>query len=303
MLASHSAISSSPEPWLLLPLLSATRRDGVYAAFSHQTSVDAIQDLWNRFPNGRADYDDELRRFITRLYRRLSDPQARYFLDKTPRYALIVDDVLDLFDQSPAIVLWRHPLAIIGSIIESWGGGRWAPYRLKVDLFDGLANLVKAYTRDPDRFVSVRYEELVLKPETTAKHLINRLGLDWEPAVVSNFNQTKLEGAMGDKSGVRTYEAVSAAPLENWKRSIASPVRKAWCRRYLHWIGDERLAMMGYDLAEIMTELDAIPTRFATAGDDAGLMMKSVLWSLAEPRVMRSKIARLPEFGRIYSHT
>jgi hypothetical protein len=28
---------------------------------------------------------------------------------------------------------------------------------------------------------------------------------------------------------------------------MAGPLRQAWCRRYLRWLGAERLALMGYD--------------------------------------------------------
>jgi hypothetical protein len=275
----------------------------MFSTYGHETSVQAIRDLCDQLPNGRADYDEELRRFVVRLYAKLSDPQARYFLDKTPRYSLIADAVLNVFTDSPALVLWRNPLAVVASIVESWTDGRWAPYSMKVDLFDGLANLVDVYERRPDRFVAVRYEDLVVNPVATAKQLLDSLDLPWESAVVQDFGQTSLAGAMGDKTGVRAYDAVSAAPLEKWKQSFASPVRKAWCRRYLRWIGQERLATMGYDLTQILAELDAIPTAVSTSVDDAALLVKGSLWSIFEPRVVRSKLARRREFGRIYSHT
>lgn len=303
MLASHSAIATSSEPWLLLPLLSATRTGGVFSAFGHDTAVRAIEDLWGELPNGRADYDQEVRRFVSRVYRKLSDPQAHYFLDKTPRYSLIADTVLDVFADNAAFVLWRHPLAVVASIVESWNDGRWAPYSMKVDLFDGLANLVDVYVRRRDRFVAVRYEDLVVDPESVAERLLDALGLDWEPRVVADFDRTTLVGSMGDKQGVRAYQAVSAAPLDKWKQTLTSPIRKAWCQRYLRWIGQERLAVMGYDLDEIQDELTAIPTRVGTSADDAMLLVKGSLWSVFEPRIARAKLSRRREFGRIYSHT
>jgi hypothetical protein len=36
-------------------------------------------------------------------------------------------------------------------------------------------------------------------------------------------------------------------------------VRKGWCRRYLEWIGEERMAAMGYDLSRSLAELDGAP--------------------------------------------
>ena len=52
---------------------------------------------------------------------------------------------------------------------------------------------------------------------------------------------------MGDPTGVKNYREVDTAPLEKWKTTINNnPLRKMWCRRYLSWIGEERLKVMGY---------------------------------------------------------
>ena len=83
----------------------------------------------------------------------------------------------------------------------------------------------------------------------------------------------RLDGAMGDKAGARDYSALSAEPTAKWRATISNPVRRAWARRYLEWIGAERLATMGYDLGRLRAELAATEmSRAALAGDavDAG---------------------------------
>jgi hypothetical protein len=51
---------------------------------------------------------------------------------------------------------------------------------------------------------------------------------------------------------------------------LNNPVRKAWFRRYLRWIGRERLAVMGCVLDVLIAELDALPRFYRRIGSDVG---------------------------------
>ncbi len=84
------------------------------------------------------------------------------------------------------------------------------------------------------------------------------LELEFDPDSLEAFGQTHLGGRLGDKAGVARYSGLSLEPLTKWKRSIRNPLRKAWCRRYLTWLGPERLLSMGYDSRRLRSELDSI---------------------------------------------
>jgi hypothetical protein len=64
ILASHTEVATTSEPWLLLPYLYTLRDHGVYAEYSHSTMVTAIRELCSSFPSGEKDYLDEVRRLI-----------------------------------------------------------------------------------------------------------------------------------------------------------------------------------------------------------------------------------------------
>lgn len=302
MLGCHSEISTVNEPWILLPLLYSLRDRGVYAEYGHRTAAKAIEDLCAQLPGGADAYRDEIKQLTMRIYRQLSSPSTTYFLDKTPRYHFVADEIIRLFDDGRFVFLWRNPLAVVASIVATWAGGRWRPYLYKVDMFSGLAALVDAYQRHQERSISLRYEDLVSAPEKQVRALLDHLDLVWDAAVLGGPAQT-LNGRMGDPTGVDDYQAVSSQPLEKWKRVLTSPVRKQWSRRYLRWVGQERLAVMGYDLEALLDELEAIPVRSATAASDLLLSAKSVAWSLVEPSIAREKAARLPQWHRIHSHS
>ena len=268
MLATHPEIATVPEPWVLLPQLYATRGAGVYAEYGYGPSSRAIQAFAQDLPGGRAAYDRELRAFVLHLYRLAADG-APYFLDKTPRYHLVADELLSLFPDAKVVVLWRNPLAVVASIVETWAGGRWTFGRWDVDLHEGLDSLVGAAERHAAQVHVVRFEDLVREPDASWPKLMDYLGLSFDPAVLTSFAETSLESRMGDPTGSREYRELSTEPLEKWRRTFCNPLRKEWGARYLRWIGEDRLAVMGYDLQGLLADLSDAPASVRLLGSDA----------------------------------
>jgi hypothetical protein len=260
VLAAHSDISTASEPWLLLPQLYVLRAKGIYAEYNHLLATRAIRDFVGEFPGGVEDYFKELRQFLLRLYGRASREQTTYFLDKTPRYHLVVHDIIRLFPDAKLLIVWRNPLAIVASIVDTWSGGKWSVHRWRVDLFDGLANLVSACESYSDRLYAVRYEDLIGQPMAAWPPMFDFLEVPFDPEVLSRFQSIRLTGRMGDPTGSVRYGMISTEPITKWKRTLATAFRKSWCRRYLHWIGEDRLAVMGYDLRDLLSQLEGIPS-------------------------------------------
>ena len=258
VLATDGQIASVAEPWVLLPFVYTLRERGIRAEYSHQLANVALNDFIRELPNGRRDYLTAIGSAMNELYQKATkDIDARYFLDKTPRYALIADEIFEIFPEGKFIVLWRNPLAIIASIIETWGGGKWNVSRYKVDLFDGLANLLDSYQSHSKKVLAIQYESFLQSPETELSRIAEYLELKFDPDVLKKFSEVSFSGELGDPTGVKNYRAVDTAPLEKWKTVINNPLRKIWCRRYLRWLGEDRLKIMGYDLNELSRGLDS----------------------------------------------
>lgn len=267
MLAAHSQIASAAEPWLLLPFLYTLRPDGIKAEYGHSTAVRAIEDFYSHhLDGGRSRYLEEGRRFFLRLYAEAAGGRP-YFLDKTPRYHLVANELLELFPDARYVFLWRNPLAVAASIIDSWNGGNWNLDSHRIDLERGLAQLVSAYGARTDA-VAVRYEHLLEHPEREIERVVRELGLPVEQGLARSFAAVELRGSMGDHRGRRAYSDVSREPLSKWQKTLANPFRRAWARRYLDWIGPERLTMQGYDYADLRAQLDALPLRLQHTGGD-----------------------------------
>jgi hypothetical protein len=266
LLATHPEVATASEPWILLPLLYSLRRPGVFAEYGHRTTVRAIEDFCDALPAGREEYLAEVRDMALSLYQSAAG-DASLFVDKTPRYHLIADDIMELFPRARFIFLWRQPLAVAASIMESFGDGRWNLEKYTVDLEDGLENLAAAQRLGDERVISVRFEDVVREPQAQLERLCGFLGIDPLQADPSTFKSISLAGRMGDRTGVKQYRTVSAEPLDKWLETMNTWYRRRWCRRYLNRIGRYRLSLMGYDYDSLMRQvesLDASPRRLGS---------------------------------------
>lgn len=302
ILAAHPEIETASEVWILMPFLYVLRRDGVYSEYSHRTLFRAFEDFCSELPGGVGGYLEEVKEFALRLYTRRCKSKPRYFVDKTPRYHVLAPDIMRLFPDSPIVFLWRNPLAIIASIIETWGKGSWNLYEFDFDLYDGLEGLISATKQADSRVCTVRYEDLVGADPTTRERLFKHLGLTYDDSLAAEFSNVRLTGRMGDQSGVRRYLELSREPEKKWRKVLASPVRKAWCRRYLVWIGKERLQFMGYDLDVLLHELDSTPSSLRTVPSDLARMLFGLAVRTLEPWLVRDKIASLRGGKRLHVH-
>ncbi len=301
LLAARAEVATSSEPWLLLPLLYARRDGGAYSEYGHYLAVSALRDFCAECDGGEAAYQQALRNFVLDLYAKAAG-EARYFVDKTPRYHLIAEEVMQLFPEAKCIFLWRHPLAMIASMVETFGKGRWMLYVLKVDLFDGLDNLTRAFAAAPQSALGVRYEDLVQTPEDVLGRLLEYLELPADAELSQRFADTELKGTLGDQAGSRAYQTISAEPLQKWTGVLGNPVRKLWCRRYLRWIGRERLAAMGYDLDVLLAELRAAPFSLRFLVSDIGQLLFAWVYAWVEPAMLRDKFRKLPRLWRVHGH-
>src|ERR1700712_450532 len=169
MLGSHSQIFSYPEPHLITPLAFLGYYDLVdKAAYDHINAAEAIKLFVTGLPGGEADYLDAIRAYADTLYgRMLGTSSKRYFLDKTPGYALVLPFLTKLYPDAHYVVLTRHPLAIASSYAQSFFGGDW----VAADQFNPIVNryvpaLAELLRHPPRHMLHVGYEGLVRDPQT-----------------------------------------------------------------------------------------------------------------------------------------
>jgi hypothetical protein len=135
ILASHSQVATASEPWLLLPLL-APLYDRLPAPGPRDPLVrDAVADFVGQLPRGRDDYRAAAREMALSLYAKAAQHDVAYFVDKTPPYHLIVDEVVETFPEGRFLFLFRNPLSVVASTVELFDAGRWEVTRYHMALF------------------------------------------------------------------------------------------------------------------------------------------------------------------------
>ena len=305
MLATHAEISTSPEPTFLLPLLHLDRETDVVATYDQKYTAWAIQDFTTSLPRGRDDYREAIADFARDLYGRAAPDGAVYHLDKTPKYHLIVDDLLELFDDAKVILLWRNPLACVASMISTWGrnGGRWNLNHFRLDLYEGILNMLDVADRFPDRVIEVHYEHLVDHPAAAATTILEGLGIEADPTAFERFADVSLVGRVQDPNAAKPeFRQVRSDRVDEWRRQLANPVRRAWCRRYLDWLGEERLARMGYSKSELEADLDGAPSSTEHLATDLLDLPLDVVSRLFETRLLVKKLRDQRNGRRLLAH-
>lgn len=288
IVAAHEGVATAPEPWILLPHAYTLRREGVDAEYFQHLLATAVEDFSARLPRGEADYLAGISEFALNLYELAGEEGATHFVDKSPPYCLVAEEIMRIFPEGKFVFLWRNPLSVIASMIETWGP--WRPTFMTADLFVGLPRLLAARQTNHSRSYAIRFEDAVTGDRETWAALMRYLEIEFDEAALTGFAKVEVEGRMGDPTGRRAYNSLSSDPQGKWRATLANPVRREWCRRYLRFLGEERLAAMGYDLRQLTAELDSLPhSRDGLATD---------LWQAArgiaqEPLRVRTRNRRL----------
>lgn len=257
IVAAHEGVATAPEPWILLPHAYSLRRKGVDAEYFQHLLATAVEDFSARLPRGEADYLEGIREFALNLYALAGEEGATHFVDKSPPYCLVAEEIMRIFPEGKFVFLWRNPLSVVASMIETWGP--WRPTFMTADLFVGLPRLLAAHGAHGSRSHALKFEDAVAGDRETWVALMRYLEIEFDQAALTGFAEVEIEGRMGDPTGRKAYSALSSDPQQKWRVTLANPVRREWCRRYLRFLGEERLAAMGYDLGHLSEELAALP--------------------------------------------
>jgi hypothetical protein len=255
-LASHPKISTTAETWFLLPLLYMLQDNGIKTEYGYSKFRKGFSDFRNQIKEGdKNSYEKLLRQFVLNNYKLASNNDAIYFLDKTPRYSLICDKIIELFPNGKFIFLWRNPLAVVSSMIESWGGGNWNVYKYHIDLFKGFNNLINTCNVNEHQVLEINYEDFVRHPEANTKNILQYLNLEYSSNLVREFKNVNFAGKMGDQMGTLNYSKITTNSINKWKETYTNPVRKKWAYRHLDHIGKAKLSRIGYDVNDLKDQL------------------------------------------------
>jgi hypothetical protein len=163
------------------------------------------------------------------LHRELQRSGKQVLVNKTPRDALIWQDIVSCWPQAKLIFLLRNPAAIV----DSWNAARkrWTREETARDVLRYGESVERARTMHGG--LTVKYEDLTTDPERETRRICQFLGLEWEPAML-RYGQAEHGGmlrGLGDWSrAVRSGRVRPHRPLPDAEAMPAHlrPLAQKW---------------------------------------------------------------------------
>jgi len=243
MLGKHPDVYCPPEPWLMLAMQALGK-----VSPRHPANSQVIGGAMREFLDDPSMHDVQRVAAHHAYNVRLNAVGRSRFVDKTPRYYLILPYLRQIFPHAKFVWLIRNPVAVAASFKTTWGmdlpkllaagGDNWGYY----DLVLGPRRLLNFSYEMHGAVYWIRYEELVKSPEQEIQKLTDWLGL---PAA-SGLTDFDTRGAVarsyaGDKKIVGTSRP-HADSVDAWENVFSNEELQV----LLDAIGAEVFQQTGY---------------------------------------------------------
>ena len=266
ILLNHKSIGGTAEPWLLLPLIYMNKSKGVISEYSSRLSHKALKDILKNTPNPDELFYSQVKEFANGIYSKTLNANEIYFLDKTPRYYYIIDEIYKVYPNAKFIFLFRNPVQVFASILSTWCQNNFLKlYGNHNDLNEGFNKLSQAYLKHKGHknTIAVKYEVLISNPEQTIKDIQDFLELEYDETLKDNFVNSKIntdnKEVLGDPTGINMYKTITDETLHKWKDVFNTRFRKKILKKYIkNNLGEHNLSVQGYDTLEIVNEINAL---------------------------------------------
>ena len=258
LLAGHPDVQTSAETWLMLHPMYGMRKTGIRAHFNANWAATGVSEFLEHYADGEDTYVDGIRCFAQAIYGRvLEKHDKRLFVDKTPRYTMIIDELYRAFPEAKYILLIRNPLAILKSELHTYIGEEWPKLsNFRPDLVDAPGRLVAARKTLGAAAFEVRYEDLVIDTESIVTKLCDFIGIDFETGMLDYSDTPAPVGRMNDPVGIHRHTSTSAESLDKWKELGADTQLREFALGYLETLGEDVIDALGYSAGELRTAIE-----------------------------------------------
>ena len=206
-------IESTGEPWVALPVISMYDQKLIDSMYDQQVLNSARNSLKSELKISDTHYENAERSYLYSLYSSISNIiESPYYLDKTPRYSLIIERLYELLPNARYIILRRNPLSVINSYCSTWSKNdlkRVANNKHFMNDFEnGFVNIVDFANKHKSshNVLDIDFEQLTADPSEIEKLLTNFLGT---PVKTKDFNQDKFKKrVLGDPKTINNSNSV-----------------------------------------------------------------------------------------------
>lgn len=257
LLWEHDKIHTTGEPyiafWPLLALSPKMQTVTDYALPHAQRQLNAFLETTEM---GASGYKAMVRDNLLKMYSSsLSHTSARCFLDKSPKYHNILPELVEMFPNAKYIILKRHPMGVLGSLVK-WSKYRWKDLRKsRDDLLEGPDHLINFISdRSIDKCV-LRYEDLLTEPESGLKQICDYLDLKFDASMKEYDPSVTPPGHWNISGGTGMFSEINPSRAEGWRTYFSDRAKRKIALDYLYCLGEEKYKALGYDYNETETML------------------------------------------------
>lgn len=263
LLARHPKIHTTPEPWILLPQVYALREEGHSAEYNEKLAYTALIDFCDILDGGISTYDEAIRKLAYHLYGTACEQaNKQFFIDKTPRYYHILPELKRIFPNAKHIFLYRNPLAVLNSLLETHVKGHWVLLsRYKHDLLTAPQKMSTAVYQSSFTGYTLQYENLVADPQGQLTSLANFLEIEFNRDMLTYNPSQAASGHMGDSTGIQIYNHPTTDRMNQWIEMGHHAQTRHFSLAYLDALGPKTIAKMGYDSSELRSLVENTPCK------------------------------------------
>jgi len=308
MLGNHPQICCPPEPWIVLAAaeLFGLGRVGDIIYGREWAGIAAIEFLLNAEKKKRGvvgkvfravgessqmDSVQAVRHVLREAYQSYLDVSGKIvFVDKTPRYYMVLDLIDRLFPASRKIVLLRNPLDIYSSYIRTWQVSRGIFTAEGVsdhtrDFCEGLFKFADYIAMKNDLVYRLYYEDLIRNTADELLRLCRFVDLEFVSGMISYHTNQEL---------VEEYKKTPVGDPFAYERSFFSPsqARKGWekslekedVQSLIDVLGVNIFERLGY--GESVSRLNGMRINIPSetrALERRNLLMRSLIENVKEP--------------------
>lgn len=260
LLLNSKIIDSAPEPWQMLSLVHTFKQTTIQSGYNPNYTILNYLEYLESMEHGLSDLKKKIKAIALEQYGNKTTDNHR-FLDKTPRYYHIIDELYELFPTAKFIFLVRNPLAVFASMLDYNFKGDFESLLGSKDRLDDLLRAPRLIQQGINQHAShflLKYEDLVENPETEMSRLFNYLEID-APEKTNSYqiDTSFLESDALDKKSLGANSTATSDYLQAWKKSLDSTQKQRLAQDYIHKLNTNFDNFFGYNLDEIENEIKA----------------------------------------------
>jgi Sulfotransferase family len=249
MLDSHSALAIPTESYFIPALLDRHGRRFVVDAFLDDVGRLSRIREWGVTPElvwAQLPHNPTVEEAIRAVYRAYADLRGKpRYGDKTPIYMQRLDALERVFPDAQYVHLIRDGRDAGLSFLGMRRRARFNPARARgIAAFASQWRLEIEGARDlgrrlgPERYLELRYEDLVAEPEEHLRRICDFLGLEFEPGMLAYHERV-------DATSLQDHPRLAQPPqsdVRNWRREMSPADMEVF-----EAVAGDLLAELGYD--------------------------------------------------------